>query len=75
MTVTQLNTEGLHPQQYHTAAAMPAVAGRCPACGSRSLFLAPGGHVTCAIIDCPDPTAVADMLNPGASDDGEGGGR
>ena len=38
------------------------VSGRCPACGGSSLFVAVGGHVTCARADCPAPTAVADQL-------------
>lgn len=38
------------------------VAGVCPACGSRSLFLASGGHVTCRIVDCPNPSAVDELL-------------
>lgn len=43
--------------------ATPDVAGRCPACGGESLFLADGGHVTCRRLDCPDPCAVDDILN------------
>ncbi len=43
--------------------AHPGVTGRCPACGhSGSLFLAEGGYATCSIDKCPDPTAVADLL-------------
>lgn len=38
------------------------VAGVCPACGSRSLFLAEGGHVTCRIADCTNPCAVDELL-------------
>ena len=38
------------------------VSGRCPACGSSSLFVEVGGHITCARAGCPDPTAVADQL-------------
>jgi hypothetical protein len=37
------------------------VQGRCPACGS-SLFLADGGHVTCALDDCPEPDAATTLL-------------
>lgn len=42
---------------------LPEVVGRCPACGAASLFLAGGGYVTCARIDCPRPDAVADLLD------------
>ena len=30
------------------------IAGKCPACGSSSLFVAMGGHATCALIGCPN---------------------
>lgn len=43
---------------------MPDVQGRCPACAA-SLFLGEGGHVTCARIECPDPSAADDMLHGG----------
>jgi hypothetical protein len=39
------------------------VAGRCPACNGSTLFVAVGGHVTCSLVDCPDPTLVADFLD------------
>ena len=42
--------------------AFPHVEGRCPACGGASLFLGEGGYVTCARLDCPEPTAVSDEL-------------
>lgn len=38
------------------------VAGRCPACGQASLFVAAGQHITCGFIPCPSPTVVADFL-------------
>lgn len=41
----------------------PTVQGRCPACRGASLFLGSGGHVTCARIDCPDPSAADDLLH------------
>ncbi len=41
----------------------PQVVGRCPACGTASLFLAVGGHITCSVIACPDPCAAGDLLN------------
>lgn len=46
------------------AAGHPHVAGRCPACNRASLFLGKGGYVTCAWIDCPNPGAVSDLLDP-----------
>lgn len=44
---------------------MHDVQGRCPACGAASLFLGEGGHVTCARIECSDPSAADDMLHGG----------
>lgn len=41
----------------------PRVEGRCPACGTRSLFLAVGAHVTCASLTCPAPCEVSDYLD------------
>lgn len=38
------------------------VQGRCPACGSSSLFLGSGGYVTCRVSDCSDPSAASDLL-------------
>jgi hypothetical protein len=38
------------------------VAGRCPACGHRLLFVAVGGYVTCSLAECPDPGAASDLL-------------
>ena len=35
---------------------------RCPSCGSRSLFIGAGGHLTCSWLECPEPgvaTAIA----------------
>ncbi|MFB6675572.1 DUF6085 family protein [Streptomyces sp. NPDC056390] len=48
--------------------AFPTVQGRCPACRATSLFLGDGGHVTCARIDCPDPSAADDLLHSKAHD-------
>jgi hypothetical protein len=46
----------------------PHVQGRCPACGgSQSLFLAEGGYVTCARVECPDPEAATRLLEHGPS--------
>lgn len=49
--------------QNGVATGFPLVAGTCAACGGRSLFLGAGGHVTCARLDCPNPTNVDDLLN------------
>jgi hypothetical protein len=38
------------------------VAGRCPSCGGRGLFVADGGYITCSREDCVDPTLVSDLL-------------
>jgi hypothetical protein len=38
------------------------VRGRCPACGSTSLFLAAGGYITCALAECPEPDAASILL-------------
>lgn len=39
------------------------VSGRCPACKSNgTLFVAVGGHITCSLDVCPNPTIVADVL-------------
>jgi hypothetical protein len=40
----------------------PKVQGHCPACGRSSLFLGAGGRVTCAILTCPRPSAVDEIL-------------
>jgi len=41
---------------------LPKVQGHCPACRGDALFLADGGHVTCARLACPRPTAVDELL-------------
>lgn len=48
--------------ECHTEGWGQRVSGRCPACGSSSLFVAVGGHVTCGLIECRQPTVVADFL-------------
>lgn len=40
----------------------PQVQGHCPACGRESLFLGAEGHVTCAILACPNPCAADELL-------------
>lgn len=39
-----------------------SVPGYCPMCGGQSLFRASGGHITCSRSDCPNPTAVDEIL-------------
>jgi len=40
------------------------VAGRCPACGRRGLFVGSGGYLSCSQSGCPDPGAPHDALIP-----------
>ena len=47
----------------------PRVRGRCPSCGSDSLFLGSNGYVTCAVIGCKDPGAPTDVLAVGVESD------
>jgi hypothetical protein len=38
----------------------------CPNCGSRSLFIGSGGHLTCAVLRCTNPSvegAIEDLRN------------
>ncbi|TFI30174.1 hypothetical protein E4P36_05360 [Streptomyces sp. 4R-3d] len=42
---------------------MPDVQGRCPACGTSSLFLSEGGHVTCSRTACVAPGAADQLLH------------
>ncbi len=42
---------------------LPRVAGRCPVCQSASLFLGEGGHITCGVLECKNPTAVDDIVH------------
>jgi hypothetical protein len=39
------------------------VRGRCPACRGTSLFAAEDGYLTCSRLECPDPGALADILD------------
>lgn len=50
-------------EQTSVAEGFPLVQGKCPACGSTSLFLGAGGHVTCARLDCSDPCAADALLS------------
>lgn len=40
----------------------PSVKGRCPACGSATLFLGAGGYVTCSWIECSNPSRASEVL-------------
>lgn len=42
----------------------PRVVGKCPECGSESLFRGDGGYITCSRIDCRRPDAASDVLAP-----------
>jgi len=39
------------------------ITGRCPSCGSGTLFVGVGGYVTCSLQGCPDPGAASDALD------------
>jgi hypothetical protein len=43
--------------------AYPKVAGACPRGCGETLFLAEGGHVTCALLGCPNPCAADELLH------------
>lgn len=44
------------------AAGLPLIQGRCPACGTKGLFLGDGGYITCSLIDCPQPDAATEVI-------------
>jgi hypothetical protein len=44
------------------AAGLPLVQGRCPACGTKGLFLGDGGYITCSLVDCPQPDAATEVI-------------
>lgn len=50
----------------------PRVEGKCPGCGSASLFVGLGGYVTCSRLDCPSPCAASVALGIPARELGEG---
>lgn len=62
----------LHEMGKLAALRAPAVTGeaerrintRCPSCGSSTLFVAEGGHLTCSLIGCKQPgveRAIAEL--------------
>jgi len=46
-----------------SAARFFPVAGFCPSCRTQTLFLALGGFVTCARLDCQRPEAANEVLH------------
>ncbi|GAB2906921.1 hypothetical protein GCM10027047_01470 [Rhodococcus aerolatus] len=54
--------------QHGVGTGRPWVAGFCPACGKRGLFVGEGGYVTCSQIGCPNPGAPSDVLFAPAPD-------
>lgn len=38
------------------------VPGRCPACGRPGLTIMSNNHITCAYLDCPNPTKLNDLI-------------
>ena len=38
------------------------VDGMCPACRTHSLYVVPGGTITCGLRDCPDPGLLDRVL-------------
>lgn len=44
---------------------METVQGRCPSCGSRSLFVGSGGYLTCGWSKCLNPTLISDLVEQG----------
>jgi hypothetical protein len=43
------------------------VAGQCPMGCGETLFLGESGHITCSVLDCPDPGAADDALTIGSA--------
>ena len=39
------------------------VSGHCPQGCGETLLLGHGGHVTCSLVECPDPTSVDTLLD------------
>lgn len=46
----------------------PRVAGYCPMGCGQTLMLGEGGFVTCSLLACPDPSAVATILDDGETE-------
>ena len=44
----------------------PKITTRCPSCGGETLFIGSGGHLTCSVIGCREPSVercVAELYN------------
>lgn len=37
--------------------------GRCPSCGSETLFRGSNGYITCSLLGCKNPAAAYDLLS------------
>lgn len=44
------------------------VVGYCPMGCGETLFLGAGGHITCSFLECPNPSAVDEILGDGESE-------
>lgn len=47
----------------NTEARQERITTPCPACGAASLFIGAGGHLTCAVLSCPEPGAGQEIEN------------
>lgn len=50
------------PKDEEGSRELPWVEGKCPACGSRTMFVGVGGFLTCSLIGCPDPLAPSKAI-------------
>ena len=51
---------------WHLQKHGPRIATRCPSCGGETLFIGTGGHLTCSVIGCRQPSVehcVAELYN------------
>lgn len=60
--VEHIDATDLKNQDKSDTDCYPSVRGKCPECGSHSLFVGKGGYVACSFIDCPDPSTPSDVL-------------
>ena len=49
--------ERLHREGEEARQRQPMIVTPCPSCGRRHLFIGSGGHLTCSLIDCKEPSA------------------
>jgi len=58
----------LQERIIHLESQLTQIRTRCPSCGSQTLFIGTGGHLTCSLIGCKEPvveraiTAVNDKV-------------